>query len=573
MTSSNGHRRPLLWGLLLTLLLSASCGTGSSLWDYDEDGTADGEDCQPHDPEIHPGAEDPLGDGIDQDCDGMDGDAEDTDGDGVGNAQDCAPDDPTIYPGAPDVEGDGIDQNCDGEDGEVDAKPEDVDQDGYTNLLDCDDTDASIHPGADDPEGDGIDQNCDGIDGVVDTGPTGEGVPLNSEPSWVAIDSQPGSALDWGDVDRDGDVDLIVGHSGSGTRVHLNLFGTIEYQSYWASEASTGTADLSLGDVNNDGFLDLAEVGGQELRLHFGGIDGFDTSPNLSVSTCDATALAWGDANGDGALDLAIACSDEADRIHYAEGGTLAGTAGWTADQALDSRDLAFADWDGDGDFDLAVAVGGTGKSARDRLYVNGGSGLETTASWEPLSATESTAIGWGDVDGDGDPDLMIGFSTTGATKEDGGCALHLSIVGLVEQSPSWQWTGPHDVSAVALGDVDHDGDLDLATGRWNQRDFVFLNEGTSLSSSASWQSATPTPTSALAWGDATSDGSLDLGVVHGSPDQGEVTPPWVFANTDKEAEATGENDCSDGLDNDGDALIDCRDHSDCLLDEACPSP
>jgi hypothetical protein len=42
----------------------------------------------------------------------------DFDGDGVADDLDCAPSDPDVYPGAPDVGGDGIDQDCDGEDGE-----------------------------------------------------------------------------------------------------------------------------------------------------------------------------------------------------------------------------------------------------------------------------------------------------------------------------------------------------------------------------------------------------------------------------------------------------------------------
>lgn len=90
--------------------------------DHDGDGFSYNEgDCMPYDPDIHPGATEICGDGIDQDCDGVDpscgpGDT-DSDGDGfTPNQGDCDDTDPTINPAATDICGDGIDQNCYGGD-------------------------------------------------------------------------------------------------------------------------------------------------------------------------------------------------------------------------------------------------------------------------------------------------------------------------------------------------------------------------------------------------------------------------------------------------------------------------
>ncbi|MFH1532592.1 MAG: Ig-like domain-containing protein [Pseudomonadota bacterium] len=75
---------------------------------------------------------------------------------------DCADDDPLVGPAAADPVGDGIDANCDGADG--------VDGDGDGDASegsggdDCDDSDPDVHPCADDLPGDGLDANCDGVD-------------------------------------------------------------------------------------------------------------------------------------------------------------------------------------------------------------------------------------------------------------------------------------------------------------------------------------------------------------------------------------------------------------------------
>ena len=138
--------------------------------DRDEDGVVaavcGGPDCDDEDPERYPEADDTVGDGVDQNCDGADG--VDGDGDGHANAasggDDCDDTDSLVSPSADDFVGDGEDQNCDGSDG--------VDLDGDHHATeasggdDCDDTAPDVYLGAEDPHGDGRDQDCDGADGL-----------------------------------------------------------------------------------------------------------------------------------------------------------------------------------------------------------------------------------------------------------------------------------------------------------------------------------------------------------------------------------------------------------------------
>lgn len=99
--------RPLLLGLLV------ACSTS----DHDGDGyDVDVDDCNDDNPSWHPGAGDLVGDGMDQNCDNVDG--ADEDGDGyagrLSGGADCNDAADLIHPGAKEL-ANGLDDDCDGE--------------------------------------------------------------------------------------------------------------------------------------------------------------------------------------------------------------------------------------------------------------------------------------------------------------------------------------------------------------------------------------------------------------------------------------------------------------------------
>ncbi len=135
-----------------------STGTDSGCVDDDGDLYCAGDkDCDDSDPDVNVLAEEVWYDGIDQDCDGNDDDA---DGDGVPVDEDCDDEDDAF--GGDEVWYDGVDQDCEGGD-DYDADGDGHASDAYMGD-DCNDDEPSAYPGATEIWYDGIDQDCLGDD-------------------------------------------------------------------------------------------------------------------------------------------------------------------------------------------------------------------------------------------------------------------------------------------------------------------------------------------------------------------------------------------------------------------------
>jgi hypothetical protein len=158
--------------------------TGGNPVDQDGDGYGVPGDCNDQDPTVHPTAEDPPYDGVDQDCredSDYDVDLDGFDWDGVEGGDDCDDNNPEVHPGAYEV-CNGYDDDCngviDGEDatGTAPWYP-DLDGDGYgadgeevyacepppdtiSTPGDCDDADPDTYPGAPTLACDGADNDC-----------------------------------------------------------------------------------------------------------------------------------------------------------------------------------------------------------------------------------------------------------------------------------------------------------------------------------------------------------------------------------------------------------------------------
>ncbi len=415
------------------LTTTAACGA--------PDGAqAEALDCDDTDPAINLDAIE-LCDGADNDCDGEIDEAEPQFGPELGPADTGDPGDPGYTPTwYIDHDGDGYGVTdytafaCTAPDGFSD------------NADDCDDSNPLASPAGVEVCGDGADNDCDGYGGLCLEGEllldeTADATWLGSEPDAFAGDVVAGA----GDLNGDGYDDALVGAP------RANATGTDKGATFVIFGRPSGESDLASADGILVGESNLDNAG--------------------------ASAAGVGDVDGDGFDDLLIG-APHYDGINVDSGaaylvlGEPSGTASLGTASArlvgLQYKDFTGAavaapgDHDGNGHADLFIGAYGmdpSGPSSGGAYLVHGPiTGVLNLAEAALVlegSASDERAgqalDGAGDLNGDGDPDLILGAPGSSSTGDEAGAAF-------VFQGPLLGRIGTQEADAVLVGE--RDGDL-----------------------------------------------------------------------------------------------------------------
>ena len=219
-------------------------------------------------------------------------------------------------------------------------------------------------------------------------------------------------AVAMGDVDADGDLDIVVANYDAQNQLFFNDGSGFFTPATTQIPADTAASvSVVLADLDGDTDPDLVFGGDREQALHYAN----DGAGNFSVvagglpqRTTDGTyAVVAGDVDGDGAIDLVFGNEQDRDRIYIGDGrGVFTDeTAARMPNRSDDTFALALFDLDLDGDLDLAVGANG-----EDQILINDGNGVFATDTTRrmPLEPFDTSGLAVADLDNDGDPDLVV---------------------------------------------------------------------------------------------------------------------------------------------------------------------
>ena len=228
-------------------------------------------------------------------------------------------------------------------------------------------------------------------------------------------------------------------------------------------EVRFGT-DAAFGDVDDDGDLDLVVIGSDDnydktSTLYLNDGTGSFSKAGESLEGIGQGAAKFEDVDDDGDLDLLlVGAYGGATATIYENDGTGSFSDMGAGLQGAYRSSAAFGDVEGDGDSDLVIA-GRVSRSPSISLYTNDGDGTFTERSIG-AAPLDRAAVEFGDVDDDGDPDLLAagenedGESVMTVYENDG--AGHFSDLGA---GLSVGAAG----GAVSIGDANGDGNYDVA--------------------------------------------------------------------------------------------------------------
>lgn len=229
-----------------------------------------------------------------------------------------------------------------------------------------------------------------------------------------------------GDIDNDGDID-VLGFNGNNSKMQVMVNnGDRSFDAGGTYSGITSSTFVyayypSTADVNGDGYLDVIVPSSTGFQILINDGDGTFASPvTYLTGNYDLQSVQVFDYDGDGNLDLSFYADNDPEGTNHLFFAYNDGTGGFGNQDLFEfndgapdyfsgfSNDYAVTDFDGDGDLDIAVNLSKSGATTRYYLAfaenATGVSGVAPTTAASGISFSAITAMSakvqWSNGDG-----------------------------------------------------------------------------------------------------------------------------------------------------------------------------
>lgn len=281
-----------------------------------------------------------------------------------------------------------------------------------------------------------------------------------------------------GDLDGDGKLDIVTTNFTSGTisilRNTSSGVGNITFGAQVSYITASRPYRLAIGDIDGDGRADIATANNSVnsvsvLRNISSGTGSINFSPKIDFAVGTSPyGISFGDLDGDNKIEIVTANSSATEAVSVLHNTSTIGTISFIPripfSTTFTAYDVAIGDLNGDGKLDLAVAnANGNYVSVfRNTSTAIGNISFDTKIDFATSAGINQIAIG--DLDGDGNLDLAVNnrntflsiFRNTGVSG------------GAISFAPKVDFTNNNNANSIILDDIDGDGKNDLATANFN---------------------------------------------------------------------------------------------------------